>query len=271
MRIGIIGSGSASREPPEIWQPWIVGRTACELELINPRFVTFAYSAYERLLVDVGYVDAAQQAEAAGCDVVVINSFADYGIEAARAALAIPVIGAGEAALQHASMQGTRPFSIVTVWPESMRFLYEERLRATGLDNWCRAIHHVSGEEELALLAEEVGVMAQMARGESLIIDRLARRCEIALERDGTDVIVLGCTCMAPVGEALSRRLRAPVIEPSRTAIEQALSLPRARSGKAAIRRDQIPQLIDAWLQQHPAQLSGATDCPVCIVQPDGE
>jgi ribosomal protein S11 len=33
-----------------------------ELELVNPRLSLFAATPYERLLVDVGYADAAQQA-----------------------------------------------------------------------------------------------------------------------------------------------------------------------------------------------------------------
>ena len=43
----------------------------------------FAFTPYERLLVDLGYVDAAQSAAQAACDAILINSFADYGIEAA--------------------------------------------------------------------------------------------------------------------------------------------------------------------------------------------
>ena len=69
-----------------------------ELVLVQPRLSLFAFTAYERLLVDLGYVDACQQAAAAGADAIVINSFADYGLEAARAAVNIPVYGAGESA-----------------------------------------------------------------------------------------------------------------------------------------------------------------------------
>lgn len=269
MKLGILGSGTASREPPALWAQWAQARPDRELVLINPRFVTFAFSAYERLLVDVGYVDAAQYAEASGCTAIVINSFADYGIDAARAALHIPVIGAGETALRRASAEGTRPFSIVTVWPQSMRFLYEERLRATNLGHLCRGIHHLSDESELGLLAEEDGVMSKMARHDSQIVTRLIRICETAMANEGAQAIALGCTCMAPIGAELARRLPMPVIESSHAAIDEALSLtthdPAAGTEQATVQRSGVPALVDAWFQVNPAAISTVGDCPVCI------
>lgn len=269
MKLAILGSGTASREPPAIWRQWLGSSPTTQIELINPRFVTFAFSAYERLLVDLGYVDAAQQAVRAGCDAVIINSFADYGIEATRAAVQVPVIGAGETALQVASANGQRPFSIVTVWPRSMAFLYEERLRATRLENLCRGLHHLSNEDELTRLGDPAGVMARMSRQETAVIDRVAALCKTAVAHDGCEAIVLGCTCMAPIAAQLAERLAIPVIEGSQAAIGRAQSItPRAEVAtlRSTVEHNEIPQLIDAWLRMNPSNpLATGTDCPICL------
>ena len=145
MRIAVIGSGTASRElPPHLAT---LGGAAVQPRIVNPRLSAFAFTPYDELLVDVGYVDAAQSAAAEGCDAIFINSFADYGIEAANAVLDVPVIGAGAATLAAAGAGGAN-FAIVTIWPRSMGFIYQERLRALDLADRCVGVWHVSPEAE---------------------------------------------------------------------------------------------------------------------------
>lgn len=286
MRISILGSGTASRELPAHFSA-VAQRTATlELVLVNPRLSLFAATAYERLLVDLGYADAALQAAQDGSDAILINSFADYGIDAARAALGIPLIGAGEAALREASADGTRPFSIVTVWPRSMGFLYEERLRATGLQSLCRSIRHAADEDELHKLGSEEGVMPRMARHEPSVIASLRALCETAAKEDGATAIVLGCTCMAPIGDLLASASTVPVIEPSMAGLRAALAAGRdmhaaidthagsieARSVWSGRVRDPalIPALVSSWIgagtERAPPPES---DCPVCVPDTD--
>jgi allantoin racemase len=247
---------------------------------VNPRLSAFASTPYERLVVDVGYVDAAQAAADDGCNALFINSMADYGIEAMRAAVGIPVVGAGEASLRAGGRDGRR-FAIVTVWPASMRFLYDERLRACGLEPQCAAIRHLSDEDELARLGADDGVMARMHRGERAVIARLAAMCEDAVREDGAECIVLGCTCMAPIGPAIASGCFVPVIESSRTgflATVAALRDPAARAAATGPRRSSrtamVPGLVDAWLGasgRTRALAPGAaapqdgSDCPVCV------
>jgi allantoin racemase len=225
--------------------------------------------------VDVGYVDAAQAAERAGFDAVFINSFADYGIAAARAALAVPAVGAGEATLRAAAAGGRR-FSIVTVWPASMAHLYDERLRMLGLAAQCASIRHVSPESELARVGHDDGVMARMHRGEREVIARLVEECERAAREDGAEAIALGCTCMAPVGPAVAAACAVPVFESLRTgylAAVEALHLHDASNTVArSSRLDLVPALVDAWLGARTlgaAAPSDGSDCPVCITPPD--
>ena len=142
MRIAVLGSGTTSRDLPA--HLVALREAEVQVDIFNPRLVIFPATPYERLIVDLGYVDAAEQAQRHGYDAVVINSFADYGIAAARAA-GITMVGAGEAALHAARQLGER-FSIVTIWPPSMAHLYAERLQSLGLVDHCARVRHVGTE-----------------------------------------------------------------------------------------------------------------------------
>jgi allantoin racemase len=270
MRIAVLGSGTNARVLP----PHLAELTTAEATpvLVDPRLTAFALTPYERLIVDLGYVDAAQASERDGFAAVFIHSFADYGIAAARAALKIPVVGAGEATLLAAAAGGRR-FAIVTVWPVSMAHLYDERLRMLGLLGQCAAIQHVSPEAEIAHVGQDDGVMARMQRREIDIVAKLLAACERSVRDDGAEYIVLGCTCMAPVGPAIASGCRVPVLESSRVGYQAAVAAARAgrhgHSAVAAERRDLVPSLIDAWLGASPAGCVTApqdgSECPVCI------
>jgi allantoin racemase len=245
-RVAILGSGTSRPDLPV--EPW----------LAPVRLSAFARTPYERLIADLGYADAAQRA-AMDAQAVFINSFADYGIDAARAVLRVPVIGAGEAVLREAARLAER-FAIVTVWPASMRFLYDERLRALDMASRCAAIVHCSPEAELAHVGRDDGVMERMHRGEQDMLEQLIRACRKVLTDTGAQALVLGCTCMAPVGPSLAAALPVPVLESSRIGFRDAAA--------AALREDtltptssgtQIVALVDAW--SGPVE----SECPVCI------
>ena len=270
MRIAVIGSGTRSESLP----PWLGELAAArggEAFIVNPRLSAFAFTPYELLVIDLGYVDAAQRAAGEpGCGAIVLNSFADYGIDAARAAVAVPVIGAGEATIEAASAAGRHSFAIVTVWPESMGFLYEERLRAVRGGSRCVAIRRISAERELERLGAPDGVMERMARGESAVLQALLRECEAAVSDDGAAAIALGCTCMAPIGPALAAACRVPVYESSRTAVSAAMDAaaagvsapsPRARDARL------VPGLVTgglAALRAGDVAATAAAECTPC-------
>jgi allantoin racemase len=268
MHVAVIGSGTSSKVLPEHLRE--LGTAELEPRLVNPRLSAFAFTPYERLIVDLGYVDAAQRAEREGAAAVLVNSFADYGLEAMRAALGVPVIGAGEATLI-AAARGGRPFAIVTVWPRSLAHLYDERLRTLALAEQCVAIRYFSGEEELERVGAESGVMARMHRGDSSLIAALREECELAVSQQGAECIVLGCTCMGPIGPALEASVSVPVLESSTVGLRAAFSEVRHRRPpplrESAGRRDLVPALVDAWFREGgvtPPLADG--DCPVCVV-----
>ena len=279
MRIAIIGSGTASRELPAHLAAEAAGLDpAAAPTIVNPRLSAFAFTPYERLVVDLGYVDAVQGAAAEGAAAVMLNSFADYGLDAARAAVGVPVAGAGEAAIREAAAGGSRRFAIVTVWPRSMDFLYDERLRNVPGGELCTGVRHVSREEELARLGAEDGVMARMARHEAPIVAALLRECEAAAREDGAGAIVLGCTCMAPVGPLLAARCSVPVIESSRAGLRAAVAAARAAAqgaeqpagaGPAAAARARnprlVPAIVSAWQLGERDAVADDASCAVCI------
>ena len=260
-RVAVLGSGTARSElPPHFFERPDANPWAAPI-----RLSAFARSPYERLIVDVGYVDAAQNAAAAS-DVIFINSFADYGIDAMRAVLNIPVVGAGEASLLEAARR-VACFAIVTVWPESMQFLYAERLRALDLASRCVNIVHVSPESELTKLASADGIMERMHRHENSALDQLHMACRAAVDRDGAQCIVLGCTCMAPIGPALAALCPVPVLESSRVGFAASIAASSAAQSHPAPRTANtlVSSLVDAWAG---ARLAAPPvvepDCPIC-------
>jgi allantoin racemase len=151
-----------------------------------------------------------------------------------------------------------------------MKFLYDERTRAVAAGAACLRVRHVSSEDELARLATEEGVQERMARREGAIIEQIVRECERAIEEDGAQAIVFGCTCMAPVGPQVAARLRVPVIEASRAgylaAVATARRPPAALCEPRTARPTLIPSIVDASVAGAAGALAPASgECPVCI------
>ncbi len=261
-RIAVLGSGTSRSELPAHFSNHPDG----EAWAAPIRLSAFARSDYERLIVDVGYVDAAQNA-APRSDAVFINSFADYGIDAMRSVLTTPVIGAGEATLTEAARIAQK-FAIVTVWPESMLFLYEERLRRLGLTARCCAIIHCSAEAELERVGREDGVMERMHRGEPAILATLRNACVTAVEKNGAECVVLGCTCMASIGTALAATCSFPVLESSRVGFAASIVAAKSSShqDKAKTNSKLVVSLVDSWTGSAGMQSAPKdADCPICL------
>lgn len=219
-RIAVIGTGfgrsslapgsgaTANRAPtPEIAA--IVGH-GVKAELIETRLSLFPGTPYERGMGAVGYIEAGIRAQDEGFDAVFINTFGDYGIDELKSAVKIPVVGAGEAAMTMASMLG-RKFAIVTIWPKSLNFIYDERIRNCGMANRCVGVFNVLADAEMAR-GRDSDPVNDMRAGKTAMIDRIVAVANQAIAA-GADTIALGCTCMAPVGQKIAARLPVPVIE----------------------------------------------------------
>lgn len=242
-RLAVINS-DAKRAPVLPDPPGLV------TDLVDPRLRRFARTRYDHLLTELGTVDAAEVAIAAGCDAVYVDTFADYGVARLRAAAPVPVVGAGEAVLAWAAQLGRR-FSIVTVWPASMDYLYAERLANCPGGKLAAGVHYLSDESELDRVGTDSGVKARMARGETDVVAAITRACREAVRRDGTDLVIFGCTCMTPVADEVARRAGVEIVDPSviglRAGHAAALGS-RPQPPAAAPRFGSVRQLVDACL-----------------------
>lgn len=171
---------------------------------------------YDEAMALPGTIAKIIDAEREGAEAVVIDCMGDPGMKAGRECVKIPVIGPCENAMHVASMLGHK-FSFVTVLG---------RLRPM--------IEH---------LAEQYGVPGKMASVRSVDIPVLeleqdlertkAALAEVAVravEEDGADAIVFGCTGMLGCADAVRAGLLAkgydvPVIDPVPLAVRVAAAL----------------------------------------------
>jgi allantoin racemase len=145
---------------------------------------------------------------------VIIGCYSDPGLDALRELLSIPVVGPGAASLHLAAQLGTR-VSVLT--PSGRGFgRVAARLRALGLD---------------ALLASVRGIglsVMDLAKQAPGALDKAAEAGKTAVERDGADVLVLGCMSMAflpDITARLGERIGVPVVNPVLAALKTAEAL----------------------------------------------
>jgi allantoin racemase len=232
------------------------------------RIPGFARNPYDRFIVALGYIDAAERAMAEGCDAIFIDTFADYGMAEIRSAVPVPVIGAGESGIAAASADGTRDFSIVTVWPPSMNYLYKERLDNSPGGSRCRRVEHVMPETELQNAGSDAFVKSRMIRHETDLIDLLAARVQQVADEDGVGTILLGCTCMAPIGPQIQERVDVEVVEGTRNGLAVAFATIAARPAgefNVSPRRGTMPLIVDAWLEHGVVPEYRIDECETCV------
>jgi allantoin racemase len=158
-------------------------------------------SAVDEVLAAPGVVDAALRAEREGVDAVVIDCMLDPGLDAAREAVSIPVIGCGEASMSSAAK--ARAFSVITVLDRQAR-AFRELARRYGLADHLRSVRGIG-----------VPVLALESARESSIAATIAE-AKAAVQEDGAAAIVFGCTGMLGFAQAVADALDgvAPVIDP---------------------------------------------------------
>jgi allantoin racemase len=263
VRLAILGSDG--QRPPAIEPP-----EGIELELYRMRIPGFARTPYDHLFVEIAYVDAAERAEADGCDGVVLDTFADYGIERMRHSVSLPIFGAGEEGIAVAAERGGT-FSIVTVWPRSLEFIYRERLAACRGGDRCAGVHYFSEEAELELVADVRGVAQRMNRHDATLVEQLAGAFRSAIADDGSKAVLCGCTCMSPIADRLQELCDFAVIDSSRVGAMAATAglLAGARSAERTLspRRGDVRRFVDRVLDGGDVpQPPDAEYCEPCAV-----
>ncbi len=165
---------------------------------------------YDEAFAVPGLVKAISAGEAAGADGAVIACFDDTGLDAARSAVAIPVVGLCEAAVHVAALLAHR-FVIITTLSRSIAPL--EALTARyGVAGRCTV-----RAAEVPVLALEDSPAAAAAEIEA----EIAR----ALAADRAEAVILGCAGMTDLAAALVGKFGVPVIDGVVAAVKLAEAL----------------------------------------------
>ncbi len=145
----------------------------------------------------------------ASASAYVIACFSDPGIHAARESTARPVFGIAESGLLTALALGSKA-GIVAILsrsvPRHMRYV-----RALGLEN------RLAGDRAI-----ELGVVELSDEGKTF--GRMVEVGKALRERDGADVLVLGCAGMARYRERLEDAVGVPVVDPTQAAVGMAIT-----------------------------------------------
>jgi len=156
------------------------------------------YHYYEHLVLGE-ILRLIKKAENEGFNAVVIGCFYDPGLREAREIVSIPVVGPAEASLHLASMLGHK-FSILVgrrKWIPKM----EDNVRLYGLKD------KLASFRVLNLTVDEMGKDREKTK------EAIKREAKKAVEEDGAEVVVLGCTVESGFIDELIKELRVPIID----------------------------------------------------------
>lgn len=271
MRIANILPGG-SIDQREAWSPPASAISpGFSVEIVESRFFLQPFYRLDQLLCDVAMAEAGVRAVDRGYDALMLNSITDYGVDALRSAVSVPVVGAGIAAFSTAAVLG-ETVSIVTIWPPQTRPMYEAVARRNHFEDRLSSIRFVSTDQELASVEEDDSFYAEMRSGRQVMIDRIGREIHAAAEEDGADVVILGCTCMNPVGAHLAEQSPVPVVNPLVAAYKVAEQLLSTGLTHSATRYVTGPvqtlaflsALLDAGADK--AENAFADSCEACVV-----
>ena len=163
-------------------------------------------SAYDEAFAIPPTLGLVKKANEEGYDAVILACFSDPGLEAAREVSAIPVIGIEESTLHMAAMLGAK-FSIMT--PRKQRIPSKcEHVHIRGLS------HFLASVRSLDLSVAETDSDPAKTK------QRLMDEAKIAVEKDGAEVIIMGCAGMAGYAREIEETLSVKVLDPAAVALK---------------------------------------------------
>lgn len=165
-------------------------------------------SAYDEAFAIPPTLGLVQKANDEGYDAVILACFSDPGLEAAREISVIPVIGIEESTLHMAAMLGAK-FSIMTPRKQRIPSKYEH-VHIRGLS------HFLASVRSLDLTVAETDSDPAKTK------QRLMDVAKIAVEKDGAEVIVMGCAGMAGYAREIEETLSVKVLDPAAVALKTA-------------------------------------------------
>lgn len=141
-------------------------------------------------------------------DAIMVNCFADPGVDAAREITDKVVLGPAETSMSIALHLGAR-FSVVSVLPNTPYWVGWQA-RKLGIES---------------RLASAIGIdipVLEIDESAEATVNEILKAAELAIKRDGAEVIVLGCTGMVSVAQTVRERLSVPLVEPAATTFKMA-------------------------------------------------
>ena len=170
-------------------------------------------SAYDEALAVPGILELVKKAESQGFDAAIIDCMGDPGLEAAREIVKIPVVGPCQASMALASTIASR-FSVVTILRNVVPLFHDLALKY-GVRDKVASVRTI-----------EVPVLDLEKRWNE-VKRALEEQGRAAIEQDGAEAIILGCTGMIGMAEELQKALGVPVVDPAPAALMVAEALVR--------------------------------------------
>lgn len=169
----------------------------------NLEYIVFEELVLYRLIVKIN--DLRKE----NYDAVIIGCFHDPAIDAARELFDdIIIAGPGESSVQLASIFG-KCFSVISVRHKTTEKMLEN-IHRSGLDSKLRSVR-------------PLGIrVSDLQKDHSLLEQRISEEISLALEKDGAEVIILGCTMETGQYQALQKKFGVPVIDPAIAAMMNA-------------------------------------------------
>lgn len=188
-----------------------VAAPGTEIDAVNPTMGPVSIEGfYDEAFCVPGLITELVAGEARGAEAAIVACFDDPGIDAARAAVSIPVIGICEAAMRMAGLLGHR-FTIVTTLPVSLPAM-EGLIQRYGMAGRGRA--RAAGVPVLALEDRASGA-----------VEKVRAEIRRAIAEDRADCILLGCAGMADLARELTAEMGLPVIDGVAAAVKLAEGL----------------------------------------------
>ena len=173
-------------------------------------------SEFDEALSVPDTIRKAIDAEHRGANAIIIDCMGDPGLHACREVVTIPVVGPSQTAMHVASLLGHR-FSFITVL-DRLRAMVGNLVASYGLTATYASFRAV--DIPVLDIGHDLG----------LLKTALAREAIAAVQQDGADVIVLGCTGFLGCASAMRSQLveagcDVPVIDPIPLAVQMADAL----------------------------------------------
>jgi allantoin racemase len=178
-----------------------------ELTVVNPEHGPVSIeSAYDEALAGPPTLKEVRRANEEGYDAIILACFSDPALDAAKEISDVPVIGIEEATMHVAAMLGHK-FSITTA--------FRNRVPTRELHTRLRGVESAYAST-LVLNMSVLEMDANPDKAKTRILE-LARQ---AVEKDGAEVIILGCAGLAGYAEDVERELGVVVLDPTSVALK---------------------------------------------------